>query len=178
MLRGGRNRQDSGLKVTGRICCHLGTQKAECRLRLGGKGMKELSTVSGEWGVEPEPSEGAKGQSGGGQGRSTVTGCSRHLDTQPRSPLMEVLVVPAPGCAVSATEITSTANSQLYGSDPPPSDWSMGEEGQGSSEGLPCSRATAVLGSAWQLAVFLCPLLLPPLRTNHPLRAGFLEPSL
>lgn len=62
MLRGGRNRQDSGLKVTGRICFHLGTQKAESRMRLGGRGMKELSSVSGEWGVEPDQSEGAKGQ--------------------------------------------------------------------------------------------------------------------
>lgn len=61
-LRGGRNRQDSGLKVTGCICFHLGTQKAESRMRLWGRGMKELSTVSGEWGMEPDQSEGAKGQ--------------------------------------------------------------------------------------------------------------------
>lgn len=120
MLRGGRNRQDSGLKVTGCICFHLGTQKAESRMTLGGRGMKELSTVSGEWGVEPDQSEGAKGQQGGDQGRSTVTGCSRHLDAQPRCPFMEVLIVAAPGGAVSATEITSTAKSQLYGSDPHP----------------------------------------------------------
>lgn len=73
---------------------------------------EELSTVSGEWGVEPGQSEGVKGQSGKDQDRSTVAGGGRHWDAQLRCPFTGILVVPAPRCAVSTIEITSTAKSQ------------------------------------------------------------------
>lgn len=123
--------------------------------------------------TEPDRSGGAKA-SPKWPTQGLVTGWGRHWDTrrQAAGRLAEVLIVPAPGSAVGPSGVASAAESRL-GKVPAlvcltATDSNLNPNGSMGHPGGPG------LGSAWQLDVFLCPLLPPVLPTTEDLGVGAL----